>query len=99
MPERFKEQGEKSGNNPCTPYSYRLAYMLLDRFTEREILRMPLPKAHLYVLARAESGGSQFETLDEYQANGLPEGYAYHPKDFPEIDKTLHPEEYEETAQ
>jgi len=96
MPERFKEENEKAGFTPSCPYSYRVAYMLMDRFTERQILGMPMPKAHLYALARAESQGAQFETLDEYRANGLPEGYAYHPKDYPEIDKTLHPEEYQE---
>jgi len=94
MPERFREEGEKSGFPPCSPYAYRLAYMLMDRFTEREIMAMPMPKAHLYALARAESQGAQFERLDEYRANGLPEGYAYHPKDFPDIDRQLHPEDY-----
>jgi len=99
MPERFKQEGEKNGFPPCSPYAYRLAYMLMDRFSEREIMAMPMPKAHLYALARAESQGAQFERLDEYRENGLPEGYAYHPKDYPEIEQALHPEEHLEQEQ
>ena len=101
QPERIVAEDEKAGWPACAPYAYRVAYSLMDRFTERELMRMPMPKVGLYMLAKAEAAGNQFGTLAEWKrvpnplgGVGLPEGYAYHYEDYPEIERILHPELY-----
>ena len=89
VPERFKEEGEPQKGPNGVPASYRIVDCLLGKFTEREILNMPMPKANLYILAGSANKGSEFEALEQYIANGLPEAFAYHEEDFPDIREAM----------
>jgi hypothetical protein len=85
FPERFVEPGTPPSFPSASPHAIRLLWILTEHFTEKEVLAMSIIKAHALALARAESNGNQYETKQEYFAQGLPEGYAYHKEDYPEI--------------
>jgi len=89
VPERFKDEHEKMMLPNGIPTSYRIIDCLLScGFRDAEILDMPLPKANLHILAHSANKGSEYESLDDYKASGFPEGYAYHPEDWPTV-KTM----------
>jgi hypothetical protein len=85
FPERFKEPTDKPPFPSAVPHSVKLLWILTEHYTEREVMSMSIIKAHALSLARAEMNGNQYETEKEYRELGIPEEYAYHPEDFPEI--------------
>jgi hypothetical protein len=91
VPERFKDITEKSSGMPNgVPSSYRIMNPLLKLgFSIDAIRGMSLPEANLHILAESANKGSEYESLEDYQAMGFPEGYAYHEEDYPHIKKMM----------
>lgn len=91
-PDRFRREGEPPPKPTGVPASYRIMAALLGKFRKAEILAMPMPEANLHALAASANSGAEYETPEEYSMmklpvapDGLPEGYAYHEEDYPEI--------------
>jgi hypothetical protein len=86
FPERFKDPATEKPSFPSSvPHANKLVWILTEHFPKADVLAMNIIEAHCYALSRAEMVGNQFETLQEYQQVWLPEGYAYHPTEYPEI--------------
>jgi hypothetical protein len=80
IPARIVSEKEQGGAPPyplASPYTARIIWHLCERFTERRVLAMSIVEASLYMLARAEAEGNQFETLDDFRRIGIEESEAY----------------------
>lgn len=72
-----REQAAAPGYPLASPYTARIVWHLCERFDERRVLAMSIVEATVYMLARAEANGNQFETLEDFRQIGIEETEAY----------------------
>jgi hypothetical protein len=89
VPTRFVKDGEEHPLPNGVPMSYRIEDLIPSRYTESQIMDMPMPKANLHILAHSANKGSEYESAEDYQQAGYPEGYAYHEEDWPAVTEMM----------